>query len=289
MPNIYDPSSVISKKRKDINSSSLRFPYDNTIDSNYTIISFYEYTRVNPLDTPKNELNTHIILPLPSQGLSDSNSMKYSEAELGTAIGGSLATLGGNGGGFGGFLGGAAAAIGTSVMKSAIGAASELLTEGVNKAVSTINPNTNAKPVNINLDKSGKLAGMVSGVALNPNMSLAFDGVNLRTHRFSWRLVAKTPDESIAIKNIVNKLKQLALPKKTAGSAFALSYPYICDIDFNPDVIKISSLKCFLTDILVNYDGDGHPSFYKDTNAPVIVDLQLEFKERYILTSEDYE
>ena len=47
-------------------------------------------------------------------------------------------------------------------------------------------------------------------------------------------------------------------------------------------------LGLFVTDIAVSYDGDGHPAFYKDSGAPVIVDLQVRFKERAILTSEDY-
>lgn len=293
MPNIYndpnDPKNTVASKRAEVNAGALRYPLDNSSDSNYTIISFYEYTRGNPLSTPKEEKSQHIVLPLPASGLNDDNNIKFSQVELGALVGGTLAATGGGG------AGGIGAALGLVTAQSIAKSAPTVLGDLTGNFIENKLPKSfggvaqGIKDAGRNIgEKASIAAGMALGVALNPNMSLSFDGVELRDHQFSWRLVAKNQSESIAIRDIISKLKRMALPKKTAGGSFALSYPYICDIKFNPDIIKISRLKCFLTDIRVSYDGDGHPAFFKDTNAPVIVDLTLRFKERFILTSDDY-
>jgi hypothetical protein len=63
---------------------------------------------------------------------------------------------------------------------------------------------------------------------------------------------------------------------------------YHCIRTFYPtNLIKISDLGCFITAINVKYDGDGHPVFFKG-EKPVIVDLSISFRERAILTSDDY-
>jgi hypothetical protein len=126
------------------------------------------------------------------------------------------------------------------------------------------------------------------GVATNPNMSLTFNGVDLRNHNFTWRLIAKSIQESLEIENIINTLKLNALPRKIVGAGFTLSYPAIAMLSFFPtNLIKISDLGCFITSINVKYDGDGYPVFFKG-EKPVIVDLSISFRERAILTSDDY-
>jgi hypothetical protein len=280
-----DPNLIVAQKRAEAQKSALQFPYDYTIENNYTIISFYEYTRINPLSIPKEELKRHIILPLPYQGLQDKNTLNYSQEETGQFVGGTLGTLGGTGGNALNALGGAAAAIGANVLRSITGATGDAINSATQRATANkFTPGGYNPGVKINKN----LANMAPGTVQNPNLGLAFGGVELRTHTFSWSLTAKSAEESKMIADIINELRLMAMPRKTFGSSYALSYPFIVDIVFQPNLIKVSKLKCFLTEISVNYSGGDHLAFYRDTGAPVTVDLTLSFKERAILTADDY-
>jgi len=287
-----DPNVVVQRRResvqKGVMSERLQFPMNNSgneIESNYTIISFYEYTRVNPLAVPKEEPNGHIILPIPFSGLVDNTNVDFSEMELGV-IGGTLKTLG-SGSAATQKAGGLLAGLGIA----GAGAIAKTVAQNLGEFAATKLGATSRSAAGAGKQAGefvDKYKGLVSGEAINPNITLNFKGVKLREHTFTWRLIAKDADESKAIENILIKLRQMALPKMQGGGAIALSYPYIASIEFFPAIIKISDLKCFISDIRISYDGVGHPSFYRDTSAPVVIDLSITFKERAILTSDDY-
>jgi hypothetical protein len=260
------PSTAIKKSKESAQPSRLQFPYDYTLDNNWCAITFYEYARGNPLQPPKKENGQAIYLPIPFSGMEDNIKLDYSEVALGAAIGGALGTAGGPGG----FVQKAAswwAGAGLGLATTAAGAVADAAG-----------------------GKAGKAAAeQAMGVINNPNMSLSFKGVDLRKHTFSWRLIAKTPEESGIIEKILNTFKTSALPRKTLGASVQLSYPKIAYIEFSPrDIIKVSRLGCFLDSVSIKYDGDGHPAFYKGTGDPVIVDLTLHFTERSIMTAEDF-
>jgi hypothetical protein len=267
-----DPQTVVAESRRGLTSEVLQFPYDDTIDNNFTIISFTEYTRINPFQKPDfHHPLCNIILPLPYNGLQDVNALKFGDQTLG-ALGGLGATLAGRGGNAGQAAAGATVAAGLATAESAVAVGDALLDKYTGM-------------------KSGVDAGVVglaAGAVVNPNLAVAFEGVEIRDHTFSWRMIAKNQYESQLIYQIIQRFKSFALPSKTFGSAYALNYPKIVNILFQPALVTMSDLGLFITDISVSYDGDGHPAFYKDTGAPVVVDLQVRFKERAILTSEDY-
>ena len=261
-----NPEKDIDNKRKQTRSAFLAFPKDGSIDNQQTMISLYSYERFSPRSFPQNVNPRNIFLPLPMSGIEDNIALQYEDTPLGSAIGG----LAGPEKNIASKLGGAAVGLGTYAATSAAGAVGDA----------------------IGVDGLGKKAkdgtSQAIGEALNPNMSLTFNGVDLRTHNFTWRLIAKSVGESLAIENIINTLKLNALPKKTVGASFTLSYPSIAQLSFFPtNLIKISELGCFITSINVKYDGDGYPVFFK-TEKPVIVDLSISFRERAILTSDDY-
>ena len=271
-----NPEKEIDRSRKNTKILPLSFPRDGSIDMQHTVIGLMKYNRGSPRELPIKTPATQIFLPLPMSGIEDNIALQYQDVPLG-AVGGLLAPAKGIAGEAAKAAGGALA-LGGFLATSALGAAGDVL-----------------KEAGILGEGAAKFAGQgkeaaaqAIGMAENPNMSLSFQGVELRTHNFTWRLIAKSIAESVAIENIINTLKINALPQKVFGAGFHLGYPNIAILSFFPtNLIKISDLGCFITSINVKYDGDGYPVFFKG-NKPVIIDLSVSFKERAILTSDDY-
>lgn len=252
-----DPTSVINTQRQALNSSGLKFPMDGTLSTNWTCIAFYIYSRDTPTSAATLLPGTTIYLPVPFSGFEDNTDLLFKEEQMGALLGGTF--------GKGGL---------TQKVQAGL---HELKREGLTTLAGIVG------------DSARNMAQQSIGQIANPNPSLGFDGVGLRTHNFSWRLVAKTPEESAAIDQIIYTLKTNALPSKVSGANYTLKYPNIAQINFSPkDIVKISQYGCFLEHISLKYDGDGHPAFFKNTGSPVIVDLSLTFRERTVLTADDY-
>jgi hypothetical protein len=284
------PEYLIDKNRKQTQTAPLAFPKDGSINSHQTMISLQSYQRGNPRSPPTKINPRNIFLPLPMSGIEDNISLQYQDVPLG-AVGGILSPAKSAAG----YAAGAAVAAGQFVAGTALGAAGDVLSEYATSAAQKAGSGAAAVTQRVlqsgqKMAEQAKEAGAQSiGLAENPNMSLSFQGVELRTHTFTWRLIAKSREESLEIENIINTLKLNALPKKLFGAGFHLSYPSIAMINFFPaNLIKISDLGCFITGVSVKYDGDGHPVFFQN-QKPVIVDLTVSFKERAILTADDYE
>lgn len=295
-----NPEYNSEKERRETQSTALYFPRDGSIDNQQTVISLYKYQRGNPRELPKKIQARNIFLPLPMSGIEDNISLKYAEVPLG-AVGG-LLTKAKTAGGYAAGLGLQA---GQTLATSVLGAAGDVLSEAViaraggpspPAGVSPPPPRAGAVSFAKRILSAGQTAagqakealGQAAGLAENPNLSLSFEGVQLRTHAFSWRLIAKSADESSYIEAIINTLKINALPQKLFGAGFQLAYPSIAQINFYPtNLIKISDLGCFIESVNVKYDGDGYATFFNN-NKPVIVDLSVTFRERAILTSDDY-
>ncbi len=273
-----NPSVVVAASRNSASQVPIHFPHNlESITNNRFTIRFKEYTRGNPLDAPKNSPVFSITLPLPQSGLEDSLSIDYDETALGAAVGGALGTFGAAGKGT--TWAQKAAAFGEGALQTAMTTAAGRFGDLVGSVLSS--PGLG--------DKAKAGLSQAIGNALNPNLSLTFNGVHLREHSFSWRFIAKSEEESRTLQKIEKMLKRAALPRKVEGAAVALAYPHIAFLEFVPkDLIKVSELGCFLTDISFKYDGEGHPAFYKVTNQPVVVDVALRFHERAIHTAEDY-
>jgi len=241
------------------------FP-SNSAELNHgsTLILFRKYQRRSALTKPEITAKASIQLPIPIRGFTDNTALKFDAVELGPVIGGLL-----NSGSVTADRDGAISFAGRSVISSLAGIGSEFLHAGTAEA--------------------GRSAvSDLLGVADNPNLSLIFKGVELRKHSFTWRLIAKSPEENQQLSQIIFTMKQLALPSKGAsGSAFSLGYPHLVDVSFKPkNLIPMSQFGSFVTSINVDYSGDGHPSFFED-GAPTIIDLTMNIEERFIMTTED--
>jgi hypothetical protein len=127
-----------------------------------------------------------------------------------------------------------------------------------------------------------------NGTILNPNMELLFNGVTLRTFRFSFKMTPRDDKESEQIKYIMRSLKQNMAAK--SGTTF-LTAPNIFELRYrkgNTNHPFLHKFKpCALTDMAVNYTGENVYATYHD-GTPVSMTMDLTFKELVPIYESDY-
>jgi hypothetical protein len=275
-----DPTTTVNQNRSKSTNSALAFPNDGSLDNQSTQISLIRYTRGNPRDPVSGEPQYNIHLPLPMSGLDDNINLQYQDVPLGL-IGGMLTPTANKGNKL-------AASIVEGARFFATSTAGALGDLG-GAAAGDVGLSRTADAIRATGDAAAAAIEQASGLATNPNLSLSFQGVELRRHNFSWRLIAKNSTESSIIQQILNALKVSALPQQVSGASLTLGYPSIAKISFTPkNLIKISDRGCFIESVSVKYDGEGYPAFFKTSNNPVVIDLSIIFRERAILTATDY-
>ena len=144
-----------------------------------------------------------------------------------------------------------------------------------------------------------QLLARQSGEIFNPNMELLFNGPTLRSFRFSFKMTPRSSAEAEQIKLIIRSFKRNMAPKTAAAANksgsrgnFFLKSPNIFDLRYrsgNQDHPFLHKFKqCFLTDVSVNYTGEGVYATYEDA-TPVSMILDLSFKELEPVYDVDYD
>ena len=148
----------------------------------------------------------------------------------------------------------------------------------------------------------GKSVDIALGTAINPRETLAFEGVNLKTHAFSWELFPSNKQDSTLIRSIINTIKRNSLPSVDdlqigsgadatvlVSKAF-LDYPSTVDIYLlgvnQEHFIKFKT--CMVNEFSVDYGGGGVVSIIKG-GKPARVTLSMSLSELQIHTADDYE
>jgi hypothetical protein len=138
----------------------------------------------------------------------------------------------------------------------------------------------------------GKTVEQSIGGSINPNLSVAFGGPQLRENlNFTWEFNPNNFDESSDLKNILNEIKMRSLPALAVeGSAQFLAYPHIveCRIHAGSDDDLILYKQAVVTNVSINYSPNGIPSFFKGTREPTFIGLSLTLKEIEYFLSEDF-
>jgi hypothetical protein len=130
----------------------------------------------------------------------------------------------------------------------------------------------------------GALAGL--GIARNPHIANVFTGVNFKTHSFQYKLVAKSKKESDAIRDLIRNFKYHMAPSYAAGDHL-FEYPSQFEIQLRAGDYLFEFGDSILTDFTVNYNGEGAPYFFEETNAPYSVTIDMSFKETSIVTKRE--
>lgn len=125
------------------------------------------------------------------------------------------------------------------------------------------------------------------GTTLNPYQSLFFEGPELRSHNFTFKLSPNSLSESTDLRRIINVFKTRMLPEK---NGVLLKYPDSCIIELstrNNSRSLYTMYRSVLNGVTVNYAPNNVPVFFKYGFEPVEVTLDLNFSEIRPVTRED--
>ena len=245
-----------------------------------------------------------IILQMPSN-IQDGNAVDYGESKMNTLIGAAAGAISSG-------IDGAGKSVSELLQGNQEAAKAEFAKgmEGAKSAVGTDSSImdaaaqfTTAKATSAAL---GALGGNVStaqllarqtGNIFNPDMELLFNGPTLRSFNFSFKMTPRSPSEAEECKNIIRSFKLNMAPKtkntgSIGGSGVFLKTPNVFELRYkkgggeHPFLHKFK--QCFLTNISVNYTGEGVYTTYDDA-TPVSMNLDLTFKELEPIYDVDYD
>ena len=131
------------------------------------------------------------------------------------------------------------------------------------------------------------------GQILNQNVELLFNGVTLRSFKFSFKMTPRNENEAQQIKLIINAFKQ-NMAAKVANDKSFLGTPNVFELTYKQGPRKhpfLHSFKqCVLENMSVNYTGEGVYSTYAgEQGSPVSMVLELGFKELEPIYDTDYD
>jgi len=156
---------------------------------------------------------------------------------------------------------------------------------------------TNAPGLGSNLSTNDVL-GLVSGFIVNPNTELLYQGTDLRTHGYNFKLIAFSLKEAEAIDDIVKTFKTAVLPsgatQKFLGALEGRNFigiPYVCQVSFfrgggveNEYLPKYKMSA--ITDVSVDYITEGQYMTFED-GRPIGVNLRVTFTELKLVFREE--
>ncbi len=247
-------------------------------------------------NTNKQPLGT-VLLPIPG-GIQDRNAVNYQDDSMNSLVGagaGALTTLMQD-------LGASASSLLTSGkfddkaneaavnnLKQALGesglsfeSARELITKSLSgRALSIFGGNVSIQ----------NLVARSQGQIFNPNMELLFNSPSLRNFNFSFKMTPRSADEGEEIKTIIRFFKRGMAPKADAEGLY-LNTPNVFELRYRQGNGEHKFLhrfkQCFMTDISVNYTGEGVYATYNN-GTPVSMIMNLSFKEVAPIYDIDYD
>jgi len=124
-----------------------------------------------------------------------------------------------------------------------------------------------------------------AGIARNPYLAAAFEGVNFKTHNFSWNIVPKNEKESDILRSIISAFRNAMLPGVNKLKHF-YDYPKQFGITLSDNKYLFDIKTSVLTSFDVNFHGKG-AQYHYPTNAPIEVTLNASFLETVVRVSND--
>ena len=245
-----------------------------------------------------------IIMQMPSN-IQDGNAVDYGESKMNTLMGAAAGLVGstieGGGEALSAMLKGddagyeKATADMTKEMKNTVGtdssimdAASQFVTaKATSAAIGALGGNVSAADI----------LARQTGQIFNPNMELLFNGPTLRSFSFTFKMTPRNSSEAQECKNIIRSFKSNMAPKtkntgSLGGSGMFLKTPNVFELRYkkgNGDHPFLHKFKqCFLTNVSVNYTGEGVYTTYDDA-TPVSMQIDLSFKELEPIYDVDYD
>ena len=214
-----------------------------------------------------------VILPIPG-GITDNNAVDWGNKSMTAVdIAKSDIALGALEGGGEGFTKAMEDAAGT------IGGNKESIKQALKKQIAGSITNTGSQLL------------QREGMVMNPNMELLFNGPQLRTFGFTFKLSPRTKDEAKNVKDIIYCFKEAMAPR-AVGSNLFLKSPNTWRIKYyNQGGTEHEYLnrfkECAMMSSTVNYTPDGSYATYSD-GSMVSYQLTLNFQELEPVFNTDY-
>jgi len=264
--------------------------YPPTLGGEFLQVQFAKYDRPGPLTKVNFDPVADIKLPLPAQ-LQDMSQVDLSQAATGgaEAILSQLKSIGQEfqvGGGTGSMA---------DLLKDSAGLAYYGLSSAatnIGNSLSSIVPGA---------ENIAGMAGQALGVIPNPHLSVFFQGVPIRQDmEFSWLFSPRSFAESMIIREIITKFKQLTLPPVDTHAQNLMGYPHMVKLTLYPwdemtSERKLTGLQTMpvyklglIRSMQVNYSPNGLTFFKTDPPQPTFVSLSFTFAEIEIFTANDY-
>jgi hypothetical protein len=226
---------------------------------------------------PKSRTIGTVVLPIPN-GISDTNSVDWGQSSL------------------------------NAVEAAAAAAAFTSITDGLGKGIKEAGDSFN-KFLGEGETKKGVAAlftsaavgtagaqvlSRTSGSVINPNLELLFNGPQLRPFQFTFKLSARSEDESKEIIKILNFFKRGMSPMKTDTNLF-LKAPNTFNIQYlhlgrsgndHPYIGRIK--ECALQSVTTNYTPEGQYATFSD-GVMVSYQLTMQFQELEPVFNNDYD
>lgn len=302
-------ADIIRQSRSERILSHLRYPLD--LGAHGIVMNFKDYSYDNTFNqtTALGSLTDSVALPLPVN-LQDNMQLKVGGNELGAGGAGFADVASGN------------ANIGTQTIANSISSThnsfediSKTLKNGfqngqygesINSIIGILEKGAGASKYFARAGVEGLFPGaglafdITSRTAINPHVTVDFDGVGLKRHTFEWTFAPKNEDESQQLKNVTDLFKRKSLPKYQgiltgenggAGSSLSrglLTYPSLVEVFFvgvDPGFFWYFK-TCMIAAININYTPQGIA--LAKGGKPAVVNIQMELQESLIHTAEDY-
>jgi hypothetical protein len=239
---------------------TLRFPSDLVNNYNYFMsMRFVKYEK-RAISARKDIITQgSIFLPIPNQ-LNDTTTLNYDQAALGPMLGSFVESA-------------------TGAQNPASVAVEGIAAEGFQRALSAV-------PGGANILNA---VSAVSGLAINPFITVVFKNPSFKSHSFSWRLYPKSIQESEELTAIINTIKYHMLPGLVTSSGVLFEYPEMVIINLYPTDKHMYKFKpCIIKSLNVNYAPSSGPSFFRDNpGAPTGVEIRMELQEIEYFTKLD--
>jgi hypothetical protein len=132
-------------------------------------------------------------------------------------------------------------------------------------------------------------------VAKNPTVEMLFKGMQFKSYSFNFVLVPLRESDSDDIQKVIRVIQKASAPEMIGLDMF-MAYPETWFINFigpggnyegNEYLMKIN--ECCCTNIGINYTPQGDSSNMHKNNAPLAVELTLDFTEIFVPSKESIE
>jgi len=279
--------------RKKSNRGVLTFPAG--LGVHCTLMRFFEYKYGGTMGSTENNI-ADIVLPLPRQ-IQDSFKINVAGDELGI-----LATAAAQVSSNPSSLGSVTSKLSSGVMEAAKNIGTDIGGGDFSKAA-TQGTDVTSFLVRAGLDKiAPDIANGISagrGTAVNPFATLTFKGVDLKVHSLEWLLSPESEEESRTLKDIIQTLQSMVLPKidsaigqnttVTAIDRGLMRYPAMVDIYFQG--IDMDYYFKFKTSMISQLNVDYTPNGIAINRGgrPSAIRISMTLNEAYIHTSDDYD